>query len=190
MVISMKQAILLLVYHFIFSQIAVANKLAVAKHVNDTVPLPVAKFATSDNIFEPGLTMPSFEGKSVDGRKISYSDYKGKVLVINFWFVYCAPCLAEMPVLNTVKEATNAAETAFLSITYDSAEMVSNLHKLRPFNFDKIVEAKALLNQFKITGYPRTIVVDRNGIVRYIFRGGIQKAKDLQDAIAAVQKIG
>lgn len=164
-----------------------ANRL-MNRIVNDTVQQSNANFTQRDNIFEVGYAIPSFEGKSADGKKISFADYKGKIVVINFWFVYCTPCLAEMPVLNAVKKMANADEVAFLSITYDSAELVNNLHKLRPFDFDKIVEAKALVEQFKITGYPRTIVVDKNGIVQYIFRGGIHKATDLQDAIVRVQK--
>src|SRR5688572_27232831 len=51
-----------------------------------------------------GLKFPDFSLTSIDGKQFQLSELKGKVIMLNFWFIACAPCVAEMPLLNQLVE--------------------------------------------------------------------------------------
>lgn len=137
----------------------------------------------STNPFEVGSVLNSFSGEGLNGELITLDQYKDKVLVINFWFVSCPPCIEEMPVLNTVKKNSNPDKVAFLSITFNTADMVTRFLKSREFTFDKMVNAKELLKSWNVTSYPVTIIVDKKGVIQYSSSGGILSASELESQI-------
>lgn len=51
-----------------------------------------------------GCKVPNFNVRTINGESVTLSELKGKVVVINFWFEACAPCIAEIPALNRLKE--------------------------------------------------------------------------------------
>lgn len=137
----------------------------------------------STNPFDVGSVLKPFSGEGIDGESITLDQYKGKVLVINFWFVSCPPCIEEMPVLNTVKKNSNPDEVGFLSITFNTADMVIRFLKSREFTFDKMVNAKELLKKWNVTSYPVTIIVDKKGVIQYSSAGSILSASELENQI-------
>ena len=62
-----------------------------------------------------GLDAPDFSAADMNGKTYSLSSLKGKIVVINFWFVECKPCLIEMPDLNEIVEKYKSEEVVFLA---------------------------------------------------------------------------
>jgi cytochrome c biogenesis protein CcmG/thiol:disulfide interchange protein DsbE len=117
-----------------------------------------------------GGPAPDFQAKTFDGRKISLADYRGRVLVINFWATWCGPCRRELPLLNAYYRSQKAAGLEVIAAATEDSVPNS---QLRP-----LAEKVAIPFLLKMRGpyaalkaVPTNIVIDRNGIVRYARAG-------------------
>lgn len=128
--------------------------------------------------------IPLFEAVDIEGNTIHSSNYEGKVVVINFWMISCPPCLAEMPQLNLLKEKYKEMDVTFIAPCQDKLENISDLFDDgHTFDFSIISDADELTRiklGFKV-GFPTTIIVDKNGIIRYFLNGGNTQEKTVQD---------
>lgn len=123
-----------------------------------------------------GKRAPNFKMKDIDGNIISSKNTKGKVVVLNFWFTSCKPCIEEIPSLNKVYEKykTNT-NVVFASITFNNDEKVISFLKKHPTKYPIVPNAKDICNLFKISGYPTNIVIDKNGNYYDYLSGGNPK---------------
>ncbi|MFN8692449.1 MAG: TlpA family protein disulfide reductase, partial [Cyclobacteriaceae bacterium] len=80
-----------------------------------------------------GRAFPLPELPSLQGQIVSMEKLKGKPTLINFWFTWCAPCLAEMPVLNNLRKKYGESVN-FVALAADSEEKVRNFLAKRTFN--------------------------------------------------------
>ncbi len=100
-------------------------------------------------------------------KKINLSEYKSKVLIINFWATWCAPCKEEMPHLDKLKSKSTFQEIEIIPINIADEELVKskeffeeiNIKNLEIFYGPSIELAKA----FKLRGVPTTILIDKEG---------------------------
>ncbi|MFS4415745.1 redoxin domain-containing protein [Maribacter sp. 2307ULW6-5] len=140
--------------------------------------------ASFNNNFSTFLNkpFPDFRLMSLEGVEVSMDKFKGKPTMINFWFTSCAPCIAEMPVLNKMKEQFGA-DFNFVSLTYESQEKVEGFLKKQPFNFEHIINARSFIDAMKINTYPINFFIDKDGIVREV-KYGIPKRKGVNGKIA------
>ncbi len=117
---------------------------------------------------------PSFALKDLQGRTIRLSDYKGKVVLLNFWATWCPPCRAEMPDLVGMQREYGSRGLQVIGITYppqERGEVRRFIRKLRinyPVAFGT-KETKALFDQGETL--PLTVVIDREGNVRDLIEG-------------------
>jgi len=132
-----------------------------------------------------GKQIPRFKEKTIAGEKLRSENLKGKILVINFWFTACPPCVAEIPALNKLREEYDNKNIRFLSVTFDDKWTVGKFLKRLPFNFDNIVDASFTRDAFGIRIYPTTFVIDQNGVIANTWVGGSNAEKNEQ----AYQKI-
>jgi peroxiredoxin len=113
--------------------------------------------------FTTGETFDNFTAKDMDGKKYKLKDLKGKILVINFWFVKCPPCVQEMPDLNKIVDTfKDSSNVIFLSIALDDSWSIKQFLKTRPFKYAIVSDGKYLANSFNIRGYPTHVIVDQN----------------------------
>jgi thiol-disulfide isomerase/thioredoxin len=110
---------------------------------------------------------PTFATKDLDGTPLSLESLKGKVVVMNFWFIRCQPCLEEMPELNRLAEKYQGQEVEFLAITHEHKTDVQAFLKKKAFDYRHIVDAKNIAEDYFISGFPTNIVVDRQGRIVY-----------------------
>lgn len=111
------------------------------------------------------LKAPSLELKDLNGKTVKLSKYMGKVVLVNFWATWCAPCVAEVPEL--VKwQNEHKDELQILGITYPPA----SLRKIRRFvrdhgiNYPIILGSKATKRLFEPSdNLPITVIIDREG---------------------------
>lgn len=114
--------------------------------------------------------LPDFELVTLGGETITRDDLKGKPTLINFWFTSCPPCIDEMPVLNQIQEAYQE-DFNFVAITFQSKKSVKKFLKKHPFHFKHVLDAQVLIDQLKIESYPKNIILDENGVVKYVKNG-------------------
>jgi thiol-disulfide isomerase/thioredoxin len=120
-----------------------------------------------------GTKAPNFEFTDINGNIISTENTVGKIVVLNFWFVGCAPCLKEIPELNEIyAKYKENPDVIFASITYDDIKKVKKNLKKYNFDYPIVANAKNICDSFEINGYPTNIVIDRKGEVYFSFTGG------------------
>ncbi len=143
---------------------------------------------TRYNPFSIGKKLPEFKGRMLDGSKVNLSNFKGKALVLNFWFIGCAPCVKEMPILNQVSESYHNRDVAFVSLTSDKAEEVTRFLQKHPFKFQQVTDAREAINKYGVNSYPLTVITDRDGIVRFVKAEEFKDAEELKNQIELVLK--
>lgn len=120
-----------------------------------------------------GANAPQFEATTLDGKTVSLSDLKGKVVFLSFWFTGCQPCIEEMPGLNHLVEAYVGKKVAFISFTYNSTDMVKTFLKDHSFKFQIVADNDSVRrNAFKLFSvWPYNIIIDKNGKIAYMDYG-------------------
>jgi len=116
-----------------------------------------------------GLTDPmQFRLTKVDGGQVRLSDYRGKVIVINFWATWCGPCLTEMPLLEKAMEKyKNDTEVVFLALSTDEErDDVAPFIKQHKFKLP-IAFAETLNDLYRVNSIPTTIIFNRNGEISF-----------------------
>lgn len=120
-----------------------------------------------------GQKAADFTLRASSGQNIKLSEQRGKVVMINFWATWCAPCREEMPHLNKLHEQYRKAGFVLLGVNVDdkaaAAEaMARELKIVFPVLFDT---DKQVSRRYDVDAMPSTLLIDRDGKVRYIFRG-------------------
>ncbi len=111
-----------------------------------------------------GKPIPGLEFKTIHGKVYNDSDLRGKVLVVNFWFKSCAPCVAEMPSLNKLYTEFKDENVLFIGFATDSEQALKPTYlNTGKFLFDIVPNSRSIANQFYFFGYPTTYIVDQKG---------------------------
>lgn len=110
---------------------------------------------------------PSFSIKTIDGRRYERDHEKGKILVINFWFIGCGPCRKELPQLNElVVENRARKDIYFISISnIDTKHSLEYVRKRLNLKFQLVAKDTTIVRSFGVQLYPTNIVIDKNGVV-------------------------
>lgn len=113
---------------------------------------------------------------------------KGKVVLINFWFEGCHPCMAEMKALNNLyKELNGNKDFIFLSLTWENKEAIKRVKEKFDLSFEVFPTTAAECQRLNFScGYPTSIILDKTGIVRFKRSGGsieIEKATEFVEKI-------
>lgn len=116
---------------------------------------------------------PSFELKNLSGESVRLSDYRGKVVILNFWSKTCPPCLEEMPSLAQLGHSLSGRnDIALVTITTDesAADAAKTLQSILGTNapFEVLVDpnSEVVGDQFGTKLYPETWFIDPKGIIR------------------------
>ncbi|MCH8306810.1 MAG: TlpA family protein disulfide reductase [Proteobacteria bacterium] len=120
-----------------------------------------------------GQTAPDFVLRSSTGENLRLSEYRGDVVMINFWATWCGPCRQEMPLLDELYGRYQRVGFSLLGVNIDddsrrAMAMVKELGVRFPVLFD---EEKKVSKLYEVEAMPLTILLDREGTVRHIHYG-------------------
>lgn len=138
-----------------------------------------------------GSKAPFLNVKDIDGNTYTSDQLKGKIVVVNFWFLGCPPCIREMPQLNTLQEFySKRKDIVFLGFTTDTEYRLrlfeENGYK---FNYINIPNSLDMGNIFKLPYYPAHIIIDKEGVIQFAELGAADDiGKILSKAIDQVLK--
>ncbi|HFC09220.1 MAG TPA: TlpA family protein disulfide reductase [Chloroflexi bacterium] len=134
-----------------------------------------------------GANAPSFAAETLDGKIVHLQDFRGKPVVLNFWATWCPPCRAEMPMLQQyyVKHQNDYVMLAVNDA--EPASQVADFIKQKGFTFTVLLDPQqALVQMYRIQGFPTTFFIDKDGVIRYMHVGMLQEG----DLRAGLQSIG
>ena len=118
---------------------------------------------------DQGANAPNFELKDLRGHSVRLSDYKGKVVLINFWATWCPPCRAEMPELVKLQKENESRGLQIIGVTYPSyrRDAVRRLARQLKLDYPVLFGTRALASRYGVGEVlPATIVIDREGKLR------------------------
>lgn len=133
-----------------------------------------------------GDKFPEFSATDIEGKVWTNADVAGKPMVLNQWYTGCKPCRTEMPELSEWK--VEMPDVMFFSVTYEDAQRAQPALDQAGFNWTHLVNDKQFVGWIGDQGYPMTIVIDKDGIVRHIEYGtSPEKRASLKEHIKAVR---
>lgn len=148
----------------------------------DSVEVWRRRFIQMDKDWEEclvGKSIADLTFLSLSGQKFDAKNLEGKVVVINFWFIACTPCMTELPALNRLVAEYKDSSVVFLGLTYDGRMKLDPFLAKVKFDFSIIPDSKDINDLFGINEYPTTLIIDKNKIIRKIWIGAgtIENAK-------------
>jgi peroxiredoxin len=112
---------------------------------------------------------PDFTLTDTRGRTHRLSEYRGRVVLVNFWSVWCAPCRHEMPAMQRAWEQVREQDVLILAVNLqDSAEQVARFLEAIPVQFPVLLGGDiAMISEWSVQALPTSLVIDPQGRARY-----------------------
>lgn len=112
----------------------------------------------------------NFVLKNIEGKEVRLSDFKGKVVYLDFWATNCAPCVAEIQHANKLKEKFKGKDVVFLYVSFDnSPEKLKSFIYLKSFQGIHLYDTKGFASEisekYEINSIPRYFLIDKNGFI-------------------------
>ena len=129
--------------------------------------------AFSASALNMGQMAPDFTLKSTQGINLNLAEQRGQIIVINFWASWCGPCRKEMPILQSFHNKYKDLGVAVWGVNVEQnnqegRDFLSDLKLNFPIFFDSSNTVSA---NYQVEAMPTTVIVDRSGKVRYVFKG-------------------
>jgi thiol-disulfide isomerase/thioredoxin len=152
--------------------------------INDKVfefsPPPGAKKV--DDVFaresppapETGKPAPAFALDCIEaGKKVKLDDFKGKVVMLDFWATWCGPCRMELPILQKIHEKYKDKKFAFVAINVrEEKSKVSDFATKQKFTFPVALDADgATTGNYMVSAFPTLFLIDQKGVVKQVHMG-------------------
>ncbi len=113
--------------------------------------------------YEPAT---DFEAKDLAGNAVRLSDLKGKVVLLNFWGIWCKSCRVEIPHLSALDRELREKGLVVLGADYgDAPEDLGPFVKELEMTYPVLVD-EGLADEYEVLVYPTTVVIDRRGLIR------------------------
>lgn len=141
-----------------------------------------------NNNLNIGKEAPAFTLTDLEGKTYSNEELVGKVVVFNFWFIKCKPCVVEIPELNeVVHKYKTHQDVVFIAIALDSPEKIHTFLEEHPFEYNIVPNGMETSSSFWVSAYPTHIVIGRDGKIAYRTSGlGPTTVSDLDAKIEAL----
>lgn len=137
----------------------------------------VSKALTEMRAVNVGGTAPDFTLSTPDGKKLSLSSLRGKVVLLDFWASWCGPCLAEMPNVKKIYETYHSKGLEILGVSLDEKQAAwVNMIEKKGLNWNHVSSLKGwkcpVAARYNVTGIPRMYIIDKKGkIIAQDLRG-------------------
>jgi len=158
------------------------------------VPSAVGAPLSSSPSPREGFLAPDFTLDTLDGKKVTLSELRGKIVVVNFWATWCPPCRAETPALEKSYEQYKDSGVVILGANLTNQDLVS---KVESFVQEFTLTYPILLDRdgsvgylYQINGLPTTFFINRQGIIRTAVVGGPMSETFIRSKIEALLKEG
>lgn len=129
---------------------------------------------------------PQIDGTTLDGIELTSESLRGQLVVANFWFTSCGPCIGEIPELNQLADKFRG-KARFLAFATDPPERVKQFLKDHEFRYEIVPSSRRLARAFGVDGYPRHYILDRDGYIAWKAQGA--NPENIQRLEAMLQRL-
>ncbi len=155
-----------------------------------------AQANTAPKLLEPGTIAPDFEAVRLNGSKVKLSDYKGSVVILDFWSTWCGPCQASMPHTQAVYEATKDQGVKVLGVCEwdDKAAFDKWVPENKQYTFDfaydtttaNVRPRKGICStSYNVVGIPTMYLIGKDGKVIKSIVGYMKDSHELEKTLRA-----
>ncbi|MEK7763335.1 MAG: TlpA disulfide reductase family protein [Nitrospirota bacterium] len=137
-----------------------------------------------------GMPVDEFRLVDLDGKTHSLSQYRGKVVLVNFWATWCKPCTTEMPAMQASFDKLRDKGFVVLAINEleDDAKVRDHI-KQYGHTFPVLMDRdNKVANQFGVFGLPVSVFIDQQGRVQEYIKGGLLTEQMINDVVAKIQQ--
>ena len=148
-------------YHFRIKSRDTSGNAAISDQTFETLPaIPVG--------FQVGNRAPAFTLQNLDGDDVTLSNFRGKIVMVNFWATWCGPCKDEMPHIQAVFDSRPDDDLAILTINLqETAEAVQSFVDSEGFTFPVLLDPEGeAAGSYSVSEIPRTFFIDAEGIIQ------------------------
>ena len=141
-----------------------------------TVSLPRPTVGGELLRYSDSAPLPDFVLPDLAGTQHRLTDYRGQVVLVNFWASWCPPCLAEMPSMQRVSETMRGRPFRILAINVDVTKAtVWKFRKLLDIDFTTLLDSNAEITMaWKVEVFPSSYVIDSEGRAQYVAYGALE----------------
>jgi len=136
---------------------------------NSTPEAPVSKGGLV------GQVAPDFTLKDMQGQTVTLSQFRGKVVILNFWATWCPPCREEMPSMQRLYRNLESKGLVLLAVNVEKngKGAVSQFLQKTPYTFPILLDGESVVqNTYGVFRFPESFIIDRNGVVVEKIIGG------------------
>jgi peroxiredoxin len=120
------------------------------------------------NFFTTGKKLELFTAKDLNGNPVDLKNAKGKIIVLNFWFINCGPCRREIPDLNKlVDQFSDNKNVLFIGVSLDSPNDIANFLAKMPFKYTMVEGGGNIASNYGVRFYPTHVVLDPEGKIYF-----------------------
>jgi peroxiredoxin len=129
--------------------------------------------ASAHATLTPQAPAPDFTLRSAEGKNLRLKEQRGQVVLVNFWASWCGPCRQEMPHLNRLYDKYRASGFTLLGVNIDDdPRKATGAAASWGLKFPVLLDAdKTVSKLYDLGSMPATVLIDRDGRVRYLHRG-------------------
>jgi thiol-disulfide isomerase/thioredoxin len=147
------------------------------------IPAPKESHDGSMKLLPVGGTAPDWQLKNADGQVHSLTQYRGKVIVMDFWATWCGPCAKVMPRLQKVHEKLADKGVVVLGVnSWEKSDPVAMMKEKR-YSYELLLNGEQIAEAYKVTTLPVVYIVGTDGKIIYCHEGPDQK-----DLSAVIEK--
>ena len=110
----------------------------------------------------------NFTVKNLEGKKMEFKDFQGKVIFLNLWATWCGPCRSEMPAIQKLYENIDKEKVAFVMLSLDKDSHLEKIRAFvssRSFTFPIYMPSGYLADQLQVPSIPTTFIITKDGII-------------------------
>lgn len=171
------------------SRVAVMG-LVLAACAWSVVPVPWA-WSMGSRVPAVGTLVEDFHLTDLEGKSQSLSQYRGKIVLVNFWATWCKPCTTEMPAMQAMYDKLRDKGFVVLAINEleDGAKVREHI-KQYGHTFPVLMDRdNKVANQFGVFGLPVSVFIDQEGRAQEYIKGGLLTEQKIDETVTRIQKL-
>lgn len=118
-----------------------------------------------------GKKVPDIVLETLKGKTYNLSKMQGEIILLNFWFAACKPCITEIPSFNELQDKYKSKKLVILSVGTDKKEVAEKVAEQKKMRYAVVADRKDVAEQMDVSTYPTSFLIDQQGIIQKVFIG-------------------
>ncbi|MCK4417036.1 MAG: TlpA family protein disulfide reductase [Candidatus Latescibacteria bacterium] len=116
---------------------------------------------------ETAKRAPDFSATDLEGKKVSLSDFRGKVVLLDFWATWCPPCREEIPELQKIFDEYKDKGLVIIGASSESSEKIRQFKQKMGISYPLLKVATKVFSAYQVRGIPTTYIIDKKGYIQH-----------------------